>query len=168
LVAIILCAGIAGFLCLLLSDVPAHWIAPLLFLLATIPIAHLWGTKAGIFGAAVANLIFAVFLFPPIGSLAVREGTDRIILISFQLCAIGVAYLSRVEPTCREISLSAARPGRNLWPIQAGVVGSPGHPGEISPPAHGLTHYSAHLDAAQSAQADKTLHPAQAPLESPE
>jgi hypothetical protein len=168
LVGITLCAGIAGFLCLLLSDVSTHWVAPLLFLLATIPIAHFWGTKAGIFGAAVANLIFAVFLFPPIGSLAVREGTDRLILISFQLCAIGVAYLSRVEPTWTEISFSAERPGRNIWRIQTGVVGSPGHPGEISPPDHGLTYYSAHLDAAQSAQAEKNLHSSQALLESPE
>jgi len=147
LVAITLCAGIAGFLCLLLSDVSARWIAPLLFLLATIPIAHLWGTKAGIIGAAVANLIFAVFLFPPIGSLAVRGATDRIILISFQLCAIGVAYLSGVEPAWSEVSSSAPRPGRNIWCFQTGVEGSPSHPAEVSPADLGLT-YPQRLDAA--------------------
>jgi hypothetical protein len=146
-VAITLCAGIAGFLCLLLSDVSARWIPPLLFLLATIPIAHLWGTKAGIIGAAVANLIFAVFLFPPIGSLAVRGVTDRIILISFQLCAIGVAYLSRVEPAWREVSSSAERAGRNIWCFRTGAVGSPSQPGEVSPADRGLT-YPVRLDAA--------------------
>jgi Domain of unknown function (DUF4118) len=166
LVAITLCAGIAGFLCLLLSDVSARWIAPLLFLLATIPIAHLWGTKAGIIGAAVANLIFAVFLFPPIGRLAVRGATDRIILISFQLCAIGVAYLSRVEPACEFFS-SAERPDRNIWCFRTGVAGSPSHPGEVSPADCGLT-YPARLDADQSAQAEKSRHRSPALLESPE
>lgn len=122
LVAIALCAGIAGYLCLLLTDVSARWIGPLLFLLAVIPIAHFWGTKTGILGAALAGLIFAVFLFPPIGSLAVQNAADRIILISFQLCAIGVAYLSRIEATGKDVSFSPERADHNAPCFQINVA----------------------------------------------
>ena len=44
-------------------------------------------------GATVASLIFAVVLFPPVGSLAVHEHGDRIILTSFQMGAIVVSSL---------------------------------------------------------------------------
>jgi hypothetical protein len=129
-----LCAGIAGYLCLLLADVSARWVGPLLFLLAVIPIAHLWGTKTGILGAALAGLIFAVFLFPPIGSLAVQNAADRIILISFQLCAFGVAYLSRVEATGRDVSFSPDRADRNVRCFQSNVAGPADRLGEVDSP----------------------------------
>jgi K+-sensing histidine kinase KdpD len=89
------CGATATLLSLFLQDDallrPA---APLLVLLVVIPTAHFWGTPSAMIGATIASLTFAVLLFPPLGSLAVHDHKDQIILLSFQLGAIGVSYLS--------------------------------------------------------------------------
>ena len=65
-----------------------------MFLLVLIPIAHFMGLLSGILGAIAAGTVFALDLFPPFGSLAVRDATDRINLILFAIAAIAVSYLS--------------------------------------------------------------------------
>jgi K+-sensing histidine kinase KdpD len=94
-----LCAGLAGLPSFFLHDNPIKPVVPLLFLLVVIPIAHLLGTLAAFMGATVASFIFVFFLFPPFGSLAVREMNDRILLISFQVVATGLSYLAAPRPS---------------------------------------------------------------------
>jgi K+-sensing histidine kinase KdpD len=99
LVAVAFCGGLASLLSLLLRGDPIGYVLPLIFLLVVIPIAHLWGTLSGILAAIIAGVAFAVTLFPPFGSLAVRGTVDRMTLLAFELIAVGIAYLS--SPTVR-------------------------------------------------------------------
>jgi K+-sensing histidine kinase KdpD len=94
LIGVGLCAALAGVLALLLHNDPVRSIVPLLFLLVLIPVAHLWGPSSCIIGACVATVIFACFLYPPVGSLLVQDTTDRIILTTCHFISIPVAYLS--------------------------------------------------------------------------
>ena len=89
-----LCAALAGLISLLLHNDPVRSIVPLMFLLVLIPVAHLWGASSCIIGACAATIIFACFLYPPIGSLWVQDTADRIILTTCHFIAIPVAYLS--------------------------------------------------------------------------
>jgi K+-sensing histidine kinase KdpD len=94
LIGVGLCAALAGLLALLLHNDPVRSIVPLVFLLVLIPVAHLWGPSSCIIGACAATVIFACFLYPPVGSLMVQDTTDRIILTACHFTAIPVAYLS--------------------------------------------------------------------------
>lgn len=49
-------------------------------------------------GATIASLTFALLLLPPLGSVAVHDHGDQIILFSFQIGAVGVSYL--FSPRC--------------------------------------------------------------------
>jgi K+-sensing histidine kinase KdpD len=105
LIGIGLCAVLAGLLSVFLRDDPVRSIVPLLFLLVLIPVAHLWGASSCIIGACIATLMFACFLFRPIGSLTVQDTADRIILTTCHFIAIAVAYLSSPRPPRRGRSL---------------------------------------------------------------
>ena len=94
LLAIALCGGTASLASFLLRGDPIGYAVPLMFLLVVIPIAQLWGALSGILAAVIAGVAFAVMLFPPFGSLAVRDTVDRITLVAFELAAVGTAYLS--------------------------------------------------------------------------
>ena len=99
-VGIASCAAAAGLLSLFVQDDPSlRPVVPLVLLLVVIPTAHLGGIRSAIVGATIASLTFAVLLFPPLGSLAVHDDKDRIIVISFQVGAMVVSYmLSHVRP----------------------------------------------------------------------
>lgn len=99
LLAIAVCGGLACLLSFLLRGYPIGYVVPFMFLLVVIPIAHVWGTLSGFLLAIIAGLSFALMLFPPFGSLTVRDPVDRITLVVFELAALGVAYLS--SPTAR-------------------------------------------------------------------
>jgi len=93
LMGVVVYAVLAGVFSYFLHGEQIRSVIPWLFLLLVIPITHLCGRLSAVLGATVATLIFAFFLFPPFGSPAVQDTTDRIILASFQLGALVVAYL---------------------------------------------------------------------------
>ena len=93
LVGVVIYTGAAGLLSYFLHDDTIRSVVPWLLLLLVIPITHLCGRLSGVSGATLATLIFAFFLFPPIGKLTVQDKSDQITLISFQLAAIVAAYL---------------------------------------------------------------------------
>jgi len=72
--------------------------APMICLQAVIVAALFWGRVPGFVGALAAGLTFAIWLFPPIGSLAIQNPADRIILLLFQLAGLGVVFLSPRRP----------------------------------------------------------------------
>jgi len=93
LVGVAVYAGFAGIFSYFLRDDQIRSVIPWVFLLLVIPITHLCGRLSAVSGATLATLIFAFFLFPPLGSPVVHDTADRITLISFQVGAIVVAYL---------------------------------------------------------------------------
>jgi K+-sensing histidine kinase KdpD len=89
------CAGTAVLLTVFLKDGedirPA---APAICLQAVIFTSVYWGRLSGIIGSITASLTFAIFLFPPIGSMAIHDPTERVMLTLFQLAALVVFFIS--------------------------------------------------------------------------
>jgi K+-sensing histidine kinase KdpD len=97
ILVVTLAGGLAYGLCLWLRDFTSRPVAPAILLLVIIFIANVFDRLSTLLAAIAGGLVFAVVLFPPYGSVAVREAADRLVLVLFDACAVGVAYLSPVR-----------------------------------------------------------------------
>lgn len=68
-------------------------IAPLIFTAVLLIIAGLFGSRAGIIGTVVAAIIFASFLFSPVGNIQVADESARGNLGWMMLIGIGFSFL---------------------------------------------------------------------------
>lgn len=68
-------------------------LAPLIFTVVLLSIAALFGARAGILGTVLAALIFASFLFGPMGSIQVANDSARSNLGWMLLIGIGFSFL---------------------------------------------------------------------------
>lgn len=92
---VVLCTFTAVLLSVLLTDGPEiRLAAPAICLQGVIVTALFCGRLAGLIGSAAAGLTFALWLFPPIGSLVISNPSDRVMLTLFQLTAVLAALLS--------------------------------------------------------------------------
>lgn len=94
LLAVLACAGLAAFLSLFFRGYGLRLAVPVMFLLVIITIAQLFHRLATVLVAIAACLIFALVLFEPYGSLAVRDASDRLVLTGFALCAFAAVFFS--------------------------------------------------------------------------
>jgi K+-sensing histidine kinase KdpD len=95
---VVLCTFIAALLSVLLTDGPeTRLAAPAICLQGVIVTSLFCGRLAGLIGSATAGLTFALWLFPPIGSLAISNPADRLVLTLFQLTAVLAALLSPAQ-----------------------------------------------------------------------
>jgi K+-sensing histidine kinase KdpD len=67
--------------------------APLIFTVVLLIIAGLLGSRAGIIGTVVAAMIFAAFLFNPMGNIQVADESARGNLGWMMLIGIGFSFL---------------------------------------------------------------------------
>ena len=67
--------------------------APLLFVLVLLVIAGVFGALAGILGTILSAIIFAILLFPPLGSIHVGNDAARANLAWMSLVGISYAFL---------------------------------------------------------------------------
>jgi K+-sensing histidine kinase KdpD len=67
--------------------------APLIFTVVLLIIAGLFGSRAGIIGTVVAAMIFASFLFNPMGNIQVTDEAARGNLGWMMLIGIGFSFL---------------------------------------------------------------------------
>ena len=67
-------------------------------LLAVAVTSLFFGRWAAIIGSASVSLTLAIWLFPPIGSVAVNNPAERQMLLLFQIGAIAAALLSQDKP----------------------------------------------------------------------
>ena len=67
--------------------------APLIFTVVLLIIAGLFGSRAGIIGTVVAAMVFAGFLFNPMGNIQVADETARGNLGWMMLIGIGFSFL---------------------------------------------------------------------------
>src|ERR1051326_279636 len=94
-------AAIGGFVCALAAlalsaAANGHsWsnIAPLIFTGVLLIIAGLFGSRAGVIGTIAAALIFASFLFSPVGNMHVTDDAARGNLGWMMLIGIGFSFL---------------------------------------------------------------------------
>jgi K+-sensing histidine kinase KdpD len=103
---LILCEGLAALLSVLFnSDAESRQIAPWICLQAVILAGVLCGRLSGLVGSIAATLTFAIWLFPPVGSMAVHDAFDLLTLLGFQLIAIGIAAMCPQRPSGKANSL---------------------------------------------------------------
>jgi|SRR6516164_6922335 K+-sensing histidine kinase KdpD len=90
-----ICVGVAVLLCRLLSDsADSRFIAPALALQAVIVAALSFGRISALIGSVAASLIFILFLFPPLGSMVIRDRVEMTMLLLFQAASIVIAVIS--------------------------------------------------------------------------
>ena len=90
---IVVCCCAAILLSWVMKDPDTRLAAPLLCIFVVFLVAFRWGRAAAILGAAAANLIFAMFLFPPVGSIRISELDERMALVVLQSSAVFAALL---------------------------------------------------------------------------
>jgi K+-sensing histidine kinase KdpD len=72
-------------------------LVPLVFIVALLVIAGLFGTRAGILGTVLAALVFATFLFGPVGNVSVASDSARTNLGWMLLIGIAFSFLFAPE-----------------------------------------------------------------------
>jgi len=87
------CAVAALGACFLAAGHPWQASVPLVFSVVVLLTAMRFGARAGIAGTLLAAVIFAVFLFKPLGSLQVAGETARANLIWMLLIGIVLSFL---------------------------------------------------------------------------
>jgi hypothetical protein len=92
-VALSVCAAVALSL-LLNDDSEIRLLVPVICLFVVLATSFIWGRMAAILGSVGATLTFTILLFPPLGSLRVADPGERMMLLLFQLSAIGLAFLA--------------------------------------------------------------------------
>lgn len=90
LIGSIVCGLAAALVSLIAGNY--HWrtVVPLAFTSVLLMIALLFGTRAGIIGTLVAAVVFAAFLFQPLGRMRVMDAVARVNLGWMLL--IGVSF----------------------------------------------------------------------------
>jgi len=68
-------------------------LAPLIFTAVLLIIAGLFGSRAGVIGTVLAAMIFASFLFSPMGNIQVADESARVNLGWMTLIGIGFSFL---------------------------------------------------------------------------
>lgn len=126
LLGIAACVGTAVLLTVFLKDgADIRPAAPAICLQVVIFASVYWGRLSGIIGSITASLTFDIFLFPPIGSIAIRDPIELAMLTLFQLAALGV-FLISPRNSCSELWVSFRRRPATL---KASVRQSPSNEG---------------------------------------
>jgi K+-sensing histidine kinase KdpD len=88
-----ICTGAAVSTAIIFDQTPWRGIVPIIFLIVILALAILFGTAAGIIGTLVSAMIFAYWLYPPIGNLAVQNAGARSSLAWMLLGGLVISYL---------------------------------------------------------------------------
>ncbi len=89
---VVICAWSAALVCILLHGHHAGAAIPLAFLAVVILVAIRFGTAAGAIGSMLAAILFACFLYQPIG-LSVDDPAARVGLAWLVLGGLACSYL---------------------------------------------------------------------------
>ena len=107
---VVLCGAAAVFLCLFMDQGrESRLAAPAMCLLVVIVTAIYLGRLAGIFGAATASCILAMFMYSPFGSLYVEEHAARMMLNLLLVGAVAVTLLVPRRPVSDRAAKSRIR-----------------------------------------------------------
>ena len=93
-IGVAMCGIAAAALSLLMENVPGKPLLPLLFIIVLVAAALRYGMLSAILGSVMATMIFAYFLFVPVGSFAVKKGEARNNLAWMVVVGIPAAYFA--------------------------------------------------------------------------
>ena len=89
-----MCGIAAAALSLLMANVAGKPLLPLLFIMVLVAAALRYGVLSAILGSVMATMIFAYFLFVPVGSFTVKKGDARNNLAWMVVVGIPAAYFA--------------------------------------------------------------------------
>jgi K+-sensing histidine kinase KdpD len=89
----ILSAVLASAVTLLFNHSSVRAFLPLAFVVVLVLLSRQFGVSVSLTGSLIATIIFAMFLFPPLGSTRVENENARMNLGWMVLCAVAVSYL---------------------------------------------------------------------------
>jgi K+-sensing histidine kinase KdpD len=93
LVSVALVAVVSGLIALLEPRLPASGL-PVLYLLAVLPVALVWGTVLAAFTSILSVVVFAYLFAPPIHSIRVADSRDLAAIGVFLVTAVVVGELA--------------------------------------------------------------------------
>ncbi len=93
LTAVMVLAAAAGLACLALATSSTRTLVPAVFVVAVVLVALRFGALAGILGSLAGAVIFAHWLYPPLGSLRIQDAAARDHLGWMLLAGISLSYL---------------------------------------------------------------------------
>ena len=100
--ATVIGTGLSALAALLLAGAfagrPSRGLVPLLFVVVLLILAYRYGATVGLLGSAVAAVIFALCLFPPVGHLRIESESARANLGWMLLAGIAVPALLLPPP----------------------------------------------------------------------
>ncbi len=88
-----LCASVAVFVCLIFPISAQRAAVPMIFTLVIIAMAMRFGAGAGVLGCLLSAIIFALFLFKPMGSVAIANPSAKSNLLWMILLGVPGSYL---------------------------------------------------------------------------
>ena len=92
---IAICIAAAALLCLLLKNsADTRFVAPAVSLQAVILTALFFGRRSALIGSVATSIILTVFLFPPMGSVFIRDPLEAAMLLLFQAASIVIVWMS--------------------------------------------------------------------------
>jgi K+-sensing histidine kinase KdpD len=98
LFGILICAWSAALMSFIFHGQNSRFILPVVFLGIVFLVSNRYGVSAGLLGSAVAALIFAMFLYAPLGSPAIANKAARSTLAWLVLGGLTISYLLGSSP----------------------------------------------------------------------
>lgn len=92
-IGVLLCAVAAAGACAIAAGHSWETVVPLVFSSVLLVIALVFGVRAGVLGTIVAALVFAAFLFSPLGSIRVADTAARANLGWMLLIGVAFSFL---------------------------------------------------------------------------
>jgi K+-sensing histidine kinase KdpD len=89
----VICAWSAALVCVLLHGREVGGAVPLAFLAIVVVVAIRFGTAAGALGSTISALIFACFLYQPMGAISVDNPAARMNLAWLIMGGLACSYL---------------------------------------------------------------------------
>jgi K+-sensing histidine kinase KdpD len=90
---LLICLTAALVVARLFSRSPLRQYVPLAFIVVIALVSTRFGGVAGMLGGLLAAAVFAYFLFPPLNSLRIDDGTARENLSWMILCSLAISFL---------------------------------------------------------------------------
>jgi K+-sensing histidine kinase KdpD len=108
-IGVLVCCSAAFAVSVCFRDYVAKSSLPLVFIAVVTVIALRFGSLAGILSSCASSAIFAVFLFPPIGSLRIQDLQQRANLGWFLVAGLSVSFLFANSPSRKQRQPKASR-----------------------------------------------------------
>jgi K+-sensing histidine kinase KdpD len=108
-IGVLLCCSAAFAASIGFRDYASKSSLPLVFIAVITATALRFGSLAGILSSCASAAIFALFLFPPIGSLHIQDVQQRTNVGWFLVAGLSISFLFAASPSGKQRQQEASR-----------------------------------------------------------